>query len=58
MAEAIKRNRVLISLNLNSTDLDNECSSLLSDAMKFNDTLINLDIESNPKMNIAHVRKI
>ena len=58
LAEAIKRNRVLISLNLNSTDLDSECSALLADAMQYNSTLISLDIEGNPEMDLNHVRNI
>ena len=33
IAEALTRNEVLISLNLNSTDLNADCSSMLADAM-------------------------
>ena len=48
----------LISLNLNSTGLDSECSRFLAEAMEENDTIINMDIEGNPLMNIHDVRRI
>lgn len=58
IAEALRHNVVLISLNLNSTGLDKKCSAMLAEAMEKNDTLILLDIEGNPKMNIYDVRRI
>ena len=58
IAEALRHNVVLISLNLNSTGLDKKCSAMLAEAIEDNDTLILLDIEGNPKMNIYDVRRI
>ena len=43
---------------INSTDLNEECSRMLADAMDENNTLILLDVEGNPKMDIIHVRRI
>lgn len=58
IAEALRHNVVLISLNLNSTGLDAECSSMLAEAIEDNHTLILLDVEGNPNMNIYDVRRI
>jgi hypothetical protein len=48
LSESLKKNRTLISLNLNSCNLNEESSKYLADMMKYNDTLINLDVEGNP----------
>jgi Ran GTPase-activating protein (RanGAP) involved in mRNA processing and transport len=48
LADYLKKNITLISLNLNSCGLNEECSSMLANMMKYNDTLINLDVEGNP----------
>ncbi len=58
IAESLTKNTNLISLNLNSCDLNKNCSRMLADAMEENDTLILLDVEGNPKMDIFDVRKI
>jgi len=48
LADSMKKNRTLISLNLNSCNLNQESSKYLADMMKYNDSLINLDVEGNP----------
>ena len=58
LADALKKNVTLIWLNLNSTCMDDKCSQLLVEAMKYNTTLIHMDIEGNPNMDIYDVRKI
>ena len=56
IAAALEENMTLISLNLNSCCLNEECSAALAEAMYYNDTLINMDVEGNPDMNYKHVR--
>lgn len=58
LAEALRHNVVLTSLTLNSCGLDSHCSAMLADAMEDNHTLVLLDIEGNPNMNIYDVRRI
>lgn len=49
-----------MSLSLNNTNLESECSAYLRDAMEKNKTMILLDIEGskNSEMNIYDVRAI
>ena len=58
LAEALRHNVVLTSLTLNSCGLGAHCSAMLADAIEDNHTLILLDIEGNPDMNIYDVRRI
>ncbi len=58
LAEALRHNVVLTSLTLNSCGLGAHCSAMIADAMEDNHTLILLDIEGNPDMNIYDVRRI
>ena len=58
LAENLKKNRTLISLNLNTCGLNAKCSAMLAEVMDYNDSIINLDVEGNPDMNLYDVRKI
>lgn len=48
----------MVALNLNNCNLNEECSKMLADAMEENDTMIDLDIEGNPDMDIYDCRRI
>ena len=52
------KNKDLLWLNLNNTNLDEKCGEALAKAMTENFTLIELDIECNKKMNHLHVLEI
>lgn len=52
MVDALKENDTLLSLSLNGTGLDEVCSRHLREMVEHNSTLILLDIDNNPEMNI------
>jgi len=58
MAEALAKNQDLLCLNLNNTNLSEEAGAALAKAMRTNYTLIQLDVESNKKMNYKDVLEI
>jgi hypothetical protein len=58
LAEAIKKNDCILSLNLNNTNLTEECGAALVEAIEINETLIMLDIENNPKISLHDIRRI
>lgn len=51
-------NDTILCLNLTNTNLDENCSEYLLNMLEKNDTIISLDIDQNPKMNLEDVRKI
>lgn len=55
MVDALRTNDTLLSLNLNNTGLDVGASKKIREMMEINQTLINLDIDNNPEMNIEDV---
>jgi len=57
ISDAIKSNTTLLSLNLCSCYLDEQCGQVLVDALMQNHTLINLDVTGN-KLRLEHVREI
>ena len=58
LAEALKENDTLLSLNLNNTNLDEKAGAALVSALEENKYLILLDIENNPRLSLYDVRKI
>ena len=57
--DALKVNDTLLSLNLCDCNLDNECSEYILKMLKYNTTIINIDLDRNPKINkIDNVREI
>ncbi|OMJ73667.1 hypothetical protein SteCoe_27603 [Stentor coeruleus] len=47
IAEGIKKNTCLVTLNLSSCNLDNQCGKLLADALKVNEVIIHFDFRRN-----------
>ena len=58
LAEGLKHNENLISLNLNSNEINHEGAFYLQEAMEVNQTLIHFDFEMNPGMSLSNVRQI
>lgn len=58
LAEALRTNDSLLSLNMNNTHLDERSGQALVNAMEENESIIMLDIENNPKLNLHDVRRI
>lgn len=58
LAEGLKHNENLISLNLNSNEINHEGAFYLQEAMEINQTLIHFDFEMNPGMSLSNVRQI
>lgn len=47
LADMIKQNPALRSLNLSQNKLDFECAEVLGDALQYNDQLMKLDLSCN-----------
>ena len=58
LAEGLKRNENLVSLNLNNNGINHEGAFYLQEAMEVNQTLIHFDFEMNPDMPLQNVRQI
>ena len=58
LAKALESNTTVLCLNLSNCELNEQCSEYLCRMMERNQTIINLDIDSNPDMNLYHVRAI
>lgn len=57
IAEALKTNKTLLSLNLCTCALEEQCGQVLVDAMQMNNTLIHLDVTGN-KLFLSQIREI
>lgn len=58
LAKALESNQTLLCLNLANCQLNESCGEFLCRMMERNHTIINLDLDSNPDMNLYHVRQI
>ena len=53
--DALKHNDTVLCINLTNTGLDSECSRVMRSIFDTNRTLILLDLDGNPKMNLDDV---
>eukprot|EP00825_Cyclidium_porcatum_P044768 TRINITY_DN663_c0_g6_i8.p1 TRINITY_DN663_c0_g6~~TRINITY_DN663_c0_g6_i8.p1 ORF type:complete len:278 (-),score=63.69 TRINITY_DN663_c0_g6_i8:146-979(-) len=58
LARSLEVNDSLLSLNLCNTGLDKRCSEIIKKMLEKNQTLIILDIDQNPQMDLNDVRQI
>jgi ABC-type iron transport system FetAB ATPase subunit len=58
LAESLRTNDTLLSLNLNNTNLDEKAGMALVRALEENESIIMLDIENNPKIGLTDVRRV
>lgn len=58
LAKSLETNETLLQLNLCNTGLDKRCSEVLKRMLERNTTLILLDIDQNPQMDLFDVRQI
>jgi hypothetical protein len=58
LAESLRTNDTLLSLNLNNTNLDEKAGAAIVNALEENESLIMLDIENNPRISLHDVRRV
>ena len=52
IADALRKNDTVLTLNLHNTNLDEKCGQALVEALEENETIIMIDLENNPNLNL------